>query len=112
MKPKVGNPLDEQETIINIDPKQISDKASVYTTIPSMLSRMWKLYEQHPDEVELISDDKYGSEFKVPRDWVRIKPKRQMSEEQKQKMAERLAQYRAAGKKVEEEDIDDEDEEE
>lgn len=90
MIPKVGNPYDEQETIINIDPKQISDRASVYTTIPAMINRMWALHEKYPEDVLVTHDDKYGSEFTVPRDWVKIKPKRQMTEEEKQALAARL----------------------
>ena len=91
---KIGNPLDEQETVINIAPVQVREKAYVYTSIPHELNRLWKLHEQYPDEVEISTDDKYGTEFIVPRDWVKIKPKRQLSEEQRRIAAERLAAYR------------------
>ena len=91
---KIGNPLDEQETIINLDPKQISDRASVYTTIPATLNRMWKLHEQFPEECIVTHDDKWGSEFSVPANWIVVKPKRKMSDEQRQAAAERLAEIR------------------
>lgn len=94
MKPKVGNPFDEQETIINIDPAQISDKCTIYTTIPADVKRMWRLYENNPDDVELVHDDKYGSEFKIPRKWVVIRKPRQVSEEQRLAAKERFAKYR------------------
>lgn len=95
MKPKIGNPFDEQETIINIDPAQVSDRCRVYTTLPADIKRMWKLYEENPDEVELVHDDKYGSEFSIPRRWVVIRKPRQVSEEQRLAAAERFAKYRA-----------------
>ena len=95
MKPKVSNPFDEQETIINIDPAQISDRCTVYTTIPTDLKRMWKLHEQNPDDVLIVHDDKWGSEFSIPRKWVVIRKPRQVSEEQRLAAAERFAKYRA-----------------
>lgn len=95
MKPKVGNPFDEQETIINIDPAQISDRCTVYTTIPADIRRMWRLYENNPDDVILVHDDKYGSEFSIPRKWVVIRKPRQVSEEQRLAAKERFAKYRA-----------------
>ena len=106
MKEKVNTPLIDQETIINIDPRQINEKAAVYTNMPNYLQRMWKLHEQYPDDVEVYRDDKYGTEFRVPRDWVKVKPKRQMSEEQRQLLIERLASYRTTDDE-EEDDIED-----
>ena len=94
MKPKVGNPLDEQETTINVMPTQISNTAYVYTSVPSTLERLWKLYEQYPDQVSIVLDDQYGTEFSVPKDWIKIKPKRQISDEQKEILKGRLAALR------------------
>ena len=91
---KVSTPLDEQETIINIAPASVVDKVNVYTSSKTMLTHMWKLYNKYPDQVDLLSDDKYGSEFAVPRDWIVVRPKRKLSEEQKKAMAERLQGYR------------------
>lgn len=94
MKKKVGNPIDEQETIINIDPSQISKTATVYTTIPGDLRKMWKLHEKYPDDVKVLHDDKYGSEFEVPRKWVTVRRPRTLSEESRIAAAERLAKIR------------------
>ena len=94
MKKKIGNSFDEQETIINSFPKQVSEKASVYTAILATLNYMWKLYEKYPDEVSIIHDDQYGTEFSVPKDWIKIKPKRQISDEQKEILKVRLAARR------------------
>ena len=91
MVEKISTPLDEQELVINLAPRQVEEKACVYTSMTTMLNKLWKLHDKHPDEVIVIRDDQYGTEFSVPRDWIRIQPKRQMSEEQKQQLAERLA---------------------
>ena len=91
---KIGNTLDEQETIINIDPTQSSRFATVYTTIPTDLKKMWKLAEKYPDEVKILHDDKWGSEFQIPRKWVSIKKPRTMTEEQRLAASERLAKAR------------------
>jgi len=91
MTEKVPTPLDEQETIINYNPNQVNDRASVYTSATNTLAAMWKLYNERPDEVKIIHDDKYGTEFSVPRDWIKIKPKKQLTDEQKQLLASRLA---------------------
>ena len=94
MIPKVSTPYEEQETIINISPRQISDCASVYSTLPAMINKLWKLHEKHPDEVKVVHDDKYGIEFSIPRDWIKVSPKRQVSEETKAKLRERLQNLR------------------
>lgn len=94
MKGKIGNPLDEQETIINIAPNAINKRASIYTTMPNMLAKMWKMQEQYPDDVLIVHDDKYGTEFSVPNDWIKIKPKRKLSDEQREAAVARLAEYR------------------
>lgn len=90
---KVKMHLDEHETIINVDP--VENIAYYYSTIPSTIKKMYKLLEEHPDEVKLHRDDKYGLEIKVPIKWVKVTPPRRYSEEQKAAMRERV---RAIGK--------------
>lgn len=94
MVEKVSIPLDEQETTIGFYPSAMDKMASWYSSDPVIIRRMWKLYEEHPDEVELVNDDKYGCEFRVPREWIKVRPKREVSEEQRQAAAERLAKAR------------------
>ena len=98
MKPNV--PLDEQETTINVFPKQISDSAEVYTCIPSMVSRLKKLKKENPKDV-LIHECPPGIIAKVPQSWVKIAPKRKkiMTDEDKQIMLERFANGKEAKKK-------------
>ena len=83
-------PFDEQETIINFAPRRISTRVSVYSCMPNVISKILKLREKHPDDVQIVKADEFGTEFSVPYDWVSIRPKRQLSDEQKQIMIERL----------------------
>ena len=94
MVEKVSTPLDEQETIINIRPNQVEERVNVYTSMYTTLTQLWKLQEQYPDELLVVNDDKYGTEFSVPRKWIKIKPPKKYSEEQKARMAENLAKVR------------------
>ena len=91
---KVSTPLDEQETIINIRPNQVEERVNVYTSMYTTLAQLWKLQEQYPDELLIVNDDKYGTEFSVPRKWIKIKPPKKYSEEQRARMAENLAKVR------------------
>lgn len=109
MKPKDSVSFPEQETIVTSAP--VDGKiAYVYTCVPKDLRRMWKLYSEHPDEVSIYKDDKYSTEFIVPSSWVKIRPKRKVSDEQREAAAQRLAAYRAHTNNFDDED-DDPDEE-
>lgn len=89
MMPKVRTSFDEQETVINAGPTE-QGRAFIFTNVPKDLRKLWKLYNQRPDEVELIKDDKYGTEFRIPEKWVRIYPSRKVSEDRKAQLTERL----------------------
>ena len=88
---KVSTPLEEQETDIIILPNQVEERVSIYTSSSNMLTKLWKLHEQRPDELLVVKDDKYGTEFSAPRTWIKVKPPKQYSEEQKEKMRAVLA---------------------
>jgi len=66
-----------------------------------MVQRLLKLQEEYPDEVAVIEGDGY-IDATVPREWIKIQPKRKsnMTEEQKQASIDRLAAYRAAKKEA------------
>ena len=85
--------LDEQETILNIVPAQISNRISVYTSNPVDVRYYRKLADTHPDEVTVLKSDGYGMEVELPVSWFRRpKPpnKRQMTDEQRAATAARL----------------------
>lgn len=89
--------IGEQETIINMFPSGVSDKAYVYTCIPNVMNRLRKLCEDYPDQVAIM-DGTDHIDATVPREWIKIAPKRRctLSDEQKRANAERLAAYRKA----------------
>lgn len=96
---KTQYPIDEQETTINVFPKSVSEYAEIYTCIPHVIDRLVKLHEEYPDDVAVMIKDGYINAT-VPREWVKIQPKRQctLTEEQKRANAERLAAYRNSKK--------------
>lgn len=85
---------EERETIILYT--EADDRAEVYTHNKKMINRLAKLYTERPGEVEKIREADTGAvTYTVPRDWVKVVPKRRVSEEQRAAMADRLATLRA-----------------
>ena len=78
----------EQETIINFNAEDKT--ANIYAATPTMIRKMNKLLEQRPNEVKLVREDDISRTFEVPVKWVKIRPPKQLTDEQKQAMAERL----------------------
>ena len=87
--------MDEQETIINIVPAQISKKAEVYSCIPAMVTRLKKLASTRPDAVRIVSEDSRSVTAEVDRSCIKISPKRIVPDEQRKAASERLAAARA-----------------
>lgn len=85
---------EERETIILYT--EADDCAEVYTYNKKLINRLSKFCEGRPDEIQKIRESETGAvTYTVPRDWVRISPKRRMSNEQKAAAAERLAATRS-----------------
>lgn len=83
---------EELETIITFN--EAEKTASVYSCSPRYIEKMKKLAESEPDKVKLIKQDANGADFIVPKSWVKIRPPRKISDEQRQAAAERLKAYR------------------
>ena len=90
---RIQIPKEEQETTIVLDP--ITKSATVYSCVPSMVKKIESMCGE--DEVEVISNDKYGIKVRVPYKWIKIsKPrKRECTDEQKAILKERLERARA-----------------
>lgn len=76
-----------------------SKTAQVTTNEHSWITRLLKLAEQRPDEVQVIKhpDDNYGYLLiNIPKTWFKVSPPktRTMSEEQKAALVERLQKSR------------------
>ena len=85
-------PIDEQETTINILPKQQDEYATVYTCIPSVVKRMRKLFIRDPLPFHKMKDMGDSILCEVPRNWVKISPPRRvnLTDEQREASVERL----------------------
>lgn len=76
--------LDEQETTINVLPAVVSKSAEVYTCIPNMIEKIRKLAEEYPHDVVIVEKDGYVNAT-VPREWIKIQPKRKSSMDDEQR---------------------------
>ena len=85
----------EQETVITYNEEEKT--AGVYTHNKALLRRLDKLAQERPDEcrLEKARPDGRSADYIIPKAWVRIRPPRRMSPEQKARCAERLANARA-----------------
>lgn len=85
---------EERETIILYT--EVDDRAEVYTHNKRLINRLSKFCKDMPDEIQKIRESETGAvTYTVPRDWVRVSPKRKMSDAQKAAAAERLAAIRS-----------------
>lgn len=76
----------EKETIINFN--EADGFAIVYTYNVKLLKQLSGLESRSPD-CRVITSGEDFCEYKVPKSWIKIRPPRQYSEEQKAIMAER-----------------------
>lgn len=103
MSQRVNVPQDEQEEILNLFPKQTSDRMSAYSCIPAGIRYYQGLLEQYPDEVKLIKADQYGIEVDLPVSWYRRpKPpaKKNLTADQRAAAAARLSAARQKRREV------------
>lgn len=83
----------ERETIINFNDAEPT--ASICTSQGWLKRRLEKLSQSHPDDVIITRNDGYSLFATVPKKWAcKIRPPRAVSDEQRQKAAERLKKYR------------------
>ena len=95
MKPKVSIPLDEQELHINFSPVEMGKQCEVYTTIPYMMKYLEKMVTNYPGQCTLIKDDQYSYTAMIPFKLVKPRnPRKEMTDEEKDILRERLAQMR------------------
>lgn len=84
--------LIEQETIITYNAAE--DFAEVYTCYPPMIRKLDKLAEENPEEWKILREQGNGKTYTCPKGLITLRsksPKRaEMTEEQKQRMAERI----------------------
>ena len=79
----------EQETIITFDEKQKT--ANVFTYSKKFINLLNNLPPERKTDIKINYKNNDGSvEFEIPKKWVKISPSRIITEEQRQRYAERL----------------------
>lgn len=76
------------------------------------ISKVKKLAEKFPDEVEIVYTNTDGSivcHLPLRAIKINLTPKRELTEEQKEIMRERLRLARESGQEIDEDDLDEED---
>lgn len=76
----------EQETIINYN--EAEKIASVFTHNKALRHKLERLAEERPEDCRLIRTTRDGQavEYEVPKEWMKITPKRIASEAQKEQL--------------------------
>lgn len=85
----------ENETIINYN--QAEKTASCYTTNQTLIRQLDNLLDKYNDIVVKNQNEEY-KEYIFPKKWVKIRPPKILTEEQKQVIRDRLAIYRNKSK--------------
>ena len=84
--------LEERETIITFNETQ--EPAEVLTYNAALIRKLDALTEQKPEEVICCRAESINGvqlrEYRIPRKWLRVNPTKQLSEEQRQQLAERM----------------------
>lgn len=83
--------LYEQETIINYNREEKT--ASVYTEDPVMIRKLDALCEKS-EAITVVLKEERRREYIIPKSWVKIKMPRILTDEQKQKLTERMKKLR------------------
>lgn len=77
----------EKETVINFN--NAEQNASCYTLNTHKRQMLLNLAEEYPDEVKIISKRDDMVEVTFPKKWVKIRPPRKLTEEQRVNAVER-----------------------
>ena len=96
----MGLSVNEQETVVNFE--RNTDKATVYTSDSTMLTKLHKLMEKNPKEWRLIDKGRIDGDivsetFECPKRLISFRTSttsRVMTEEQREAAAERLKKAR------------------
>lgn len=81
----------ERETVINYNNEEST--AIVYTHHKALQNKLNKLVGSNPN-ITVVRQDEESATYIVPKKWIKVSPPRQMTEEQKTALAERLAAAR------------------
>lgn len=77
----------ERETIINFN--NAEKTASYYTLNYGKRQMLLELAKEYPDDVKIIAQREDMVEATLPKSWIKVRPPRKMTEEERQKLVER-----------------------
>ncbi len=77
----------ERETIITYN--NAENTANCFTLSMPVRRRLLQLAEEYPDEVHINKQEEDMIDVDVPKSWVKIRPPRRLSDEQRAALAER-----------------------
>ena len=77
----------ERETIINFN--NAEKTASYYTLNYGKRQMLLELANEYPDDVKIIAQREDMVEATLPKSWIKVRPPRKMTEEERQKLVER-----------------------
>ena len=83
----------EQEVMINFSAD--GSKANIYCANPYWLRKIDKLRKENPGSIRVIREGDDFIEIEVPKFWIKVQPKRFVSEEQRENARERFVKLRA-----------------
>ena len=86
--------LSEMETTINFYADE--KRARIYTCDPAWIGKLNKLCALAPDECKLERSDGVGYWFTLPRVFIKLRPKRTLSEKQREVLERMSAQKKCA----------------
>jgi len=98
----------------SIDLLSVDDHATFCSSETKWINKILKLKQEHPDKVDIryLPEDNDGMIVAhIPKNWIKVSPprKREMTEEQKVALAERLAFARSKRSEVDDDEEDEED---
>lgn len=77
----------ERETIMTYN--NAEGEANVYTLNLAMRRKILQLATEYPDEVKILHQAEDMVEATVPKSWVKIRPPRKLTDEQREALVER-----------------------
>lgn len=70
------------------------ERATVTFSSEKWRNRLRKLQKEHPSEVDIVTDDNIYTVGHIPTSWLKIHPPRNMTEEQRLELADRMRKLR------------------
>lgn len=81
----------EQETIVTFNEKETT--ATVYTCNGALKRQLSELTKTRGEECTLDNADEYAATYTIPKKWLKVRPNRILTEEQRKKLAERMKEW-------------------